>query len=82
MIYERHVKTKTSMVEEAIEKFIDEGMTDKVKIFDSVEKEFNYKIPRPTIRRVARGLRMKIDEQIKTLENTKPINLSKKRKSS
>ena len=58
-----------AVVEEYIEECFDQGMNDKIEIFDKVEAETQ--IPRPSIRRIASGLKKKYAKQIDILEQAR-----------
>ena len=60
--------SQASTIEQCIEKYIDQGMTDKSEIFTKVVDELN--VPRPTVRRVARDLRSKLENYAKILKVT------------
>jgi len=59
--------TLTQRVEHAIEQKLEKGLVNKQEIYSLIVQEFN--IPRPTVRRIARGLRIKYLERVKILQS-------------
>jgi predicted DNA-binding ArsR family transcriptional regulator len=59
--------TQVSDVKREIERLIDAGMTDKTKIYDTVED--NLSVPRPTIRRIARTLRLELAKKAEIIKD-------------
>jgi len=58
--------TQSSVIEQEILNCIKLGITNKRDIYDKLVEKFNF--PRPTIRRVARDLRIDLMEIIKILD--------------
>jgi len=56
-----------SVIKEAINSLLDEGITDKQDIYSKVVD--NLGVPRPTVRRVARDLRNELLTKIKILQS-------------
>ena len=54
------------MVKEAINSYLDKGVTDKQDLYTKVVNELG--VPRPTVRRVARDLRNELLEKIDILQ--------------
>jgi len=54
-------------IKNSLEYYLDRGMTDKMKIFTKVVDDL--KVPRPTVRRVARELRIDFLHKIQILQN-------------
>lgn len=57
---------QSTVIKDAINACLEEGLTDKQEIYSRVVKELG--VPRPTVRRVARDLRNEMAENIKELE--------------
>lgn len=57
---------QSTVIKDAINLCLEEGLTDKQEIYSRVVKELG--VPRPTVRRVARDLRNEMAENIKELE--------------
>lgn len=57
---------QSTVIKDAINSCLEEGLTDKQEIYSRVVKELG--VPRPTVRRVARDLRNEMAENIKELE--------------
>jgi hypothetical protein len=53
-------------VKKAIESCMDQGMTDKQDIYTKIVRDLN--VPRPTVRRVARDLRIEMLRKIDILQ--------------
>jgi hypothetical protein len=64
--------TKANEIEEFLEDYMNSGITDLSKIYDMIEEQTNF--PRPTIRRVAREYRIRLEEHCKIL-NSNCVNL-------
>ena len=58
---------QSSVIKEAINSFLDEGVTDKQDIYSKVVDKLG--VPRPTVRRVARDLRNELLTKIKILQS-------------
>ena len=58
---------QSTIVKEAINTFLDKGITDKQVIYTKVVDELE--VPRPTVRRVARELRNELLLKIKILQS-------------
>ena len=56
-----------TLIKEAINSLLDEGITDKQDIYSKVVD--NLGVPRPTVRRVARDLRNELLTKIKILQS-------------
>jgi len=61
------ISNLSKLVEIALEKKLDFGMTDKQEIFTMIVEELN--VPKPTVRRIARDLRNKYVNRIKILQS-------------
>ena len=57
---------QTLEIKKAIESCMDQGMTDKQDIYTKVVHDLN--VPRPTVRRVARDLRIEMLKKIDILQ--------------
>lgn len=57
------------MIKEAINSYLDKGITDKQDIYTKVVDDLG--VPRPTVRRVARDLQTELLEKIKILQTAK-----------
>lgn len=53
-------------IKEAINSYIEDGLTDKQEIYSKVVDDLN--VPRPTVRRVARDLRNELLAKIQILQ--------------
>lgn len=62
---DRMLNSQSKQIEIAIIHQLDEGISKKTEIYDKVTDELG--VPRPTVRRVARDLRSKLQERIKIL---------------
>jgi len=60
--------TQQKIVKERLEYYLDLGLTDKMKIYGRVVTDLN--VPRPTVRRVARDLRLEYMQRIQILQNS------------
>lgn len=57
---------QSKTIKESILKHLDKGVINKREIFDKVVEEL--KVPRPTVRRVARDLRVEFQRKIRILQ--------------
>ena len=64
---------QTNLVKEKINELLDLGYIDKRKIIDSVVKELN--VPRPTVRRITREVRIDLLRKVLILQCDKPQDL-------
>ena len=62
------LNNQSHRIEAAIIQHLDNGVTKKTEIYDKVVNDLG--IPRPTVRRVARDLRVKLQERITILNGT------------
>lgn len=60
---------QSSVIKEAINSYLDRGITDKQDIYTKVVDDLG--VPRPTVRRVARDLQTELLEKIKILQTSK-----------
>jgi len=58
---------QSSIIKEAINSYLNKGITDKQDIYSKVVEELG--VPRPTVRRVARDLRNELLEKIQILQS-------------
>ena len=58
---------QSTVIKEAINSYLDEGVTDKQDIYSKVVDKLD--VPRPTVRRVARDLRNELLTKIKILQS-------------
>jgi len=58
---------QSTVIKEAINSLLDEGVTDKQDIYSKVVDKLG--VPRPTVRRVARDLRNELLTNIKILQS-------------
>ena len=58
---------QSTVIKEAINSVLDEGVTDKQDIYSKVVDKLG--VPRPTVRRVARDLRNELLTKIKILQS-------------
>ena len=58
---------QSTVIKEAINSLLDEGVTDKQDIYSKVVDRLG--VPRPTVRRVARDLRNELLTKIKILQS-------------
>ena len=58
---------QSTVIKEAINSLLDEGVTDKQDIYSQVVDKLG--VPRPTVRRVARDLRNELLTKIKILQS-------------
>ena len=58
---------QSTVIKEAINSLLDEGVTDKQDIYSKVVDKLG--VPRPTVRRVARDLRSELLTKIKILQS-------------
>jgi DNA-binding transcriptional regulator LsrR (DeoR family) len=61
---------QSTVIKQAINSYLDEGLTDKQDIYSKVVEELG--VPRPTVRRVARDLRNELLTKIKILQSEVP----------
>jgi len=61
---------QSTIIKEAINSFLNKGVTDKQDIYTRVVDELG--VPRPTVRRVARDLRNELLDKIKILQSETP----------
>lgn len=70
---------QSTVIKEAINSYLDKGLTDKQDIYTKVVDDLG--VPRPTVRRVARDLRNELLDKIKILQSESPkISESSKEK--
>lgn len=65
---------QSTVIKEAINSYLDKGLTDKQDIYTKVVTDLG--VPRPTVRRVARDLRNELLEKIKILQSEIPKPMS------
>jgi len=58
---------QSTVIKEAINSYLDKGLTDKQDIYSKVVNDLG--VPRPTVRRVARDLRNELLEKIGILQS-------------
>jgi len=58
---------QSTVIKEAINSYIDNGVTDKNELYTKVVEKLE--VPRPTVRRVARDLRNELLEKIQILQS-------------
>ena len=58
---------QSSVIKEAINSFLDDGITDKQDLYSKVVDKLG--VPRPTVRRVARDFRNELLTKIKILQS-------------
>ncbi len=61
---------QSTIIKQAINSYLDKGLTDKQDIYSKVVEELG--VPRPTVRRVARDLRNELVDKIKILQSEIP----------
>ena len=61
---------QSTVIKEAINSYLDKGLTDKQDIYTKVVDDLG--VPRPTVRRVARDLRNELLDKIKILQSETP----------
>ncbi len=61
---------QSTIIKQAINSYLDKGLTDKQDIYSKVVEELG--VPRPTVRRVARDLRNELVEKIQILQSEVP----------
>ena len=61
---------QSTVIKEAINSYLEKGLTDKQDIYTKVVDELG--VPRPTVRRVARDLRNELLSKIKILQSDLP----------
>lgn len=64
---------QSTVIKEAINAYLNKGLTDKQDIYSKVVDELG--VPRPTVRRVARDLRNELLAKIKILQSDTLNNL-------
>ncbi len=65
---------QSTVIKEAINSYLNKGLTDKQDIYTKVVDELG--VPRPTVRRVARDLRNELLDKIKILQSETPKPVS------
>ena len=65
---------QSTVIKEAINSLLDEGVTDKQDIYSKVVDKLG--VPRPTVRRVARDLRNELLTKIKILQSETQSSIS------
>ena len=65
---------QSTVIKEAINSLLDEGVTDKQDIYSKVVDKLG--VPRPTVRRVARDLRNELLTKIKIFESENQQTIS------
>lgn len=63
---------QSTVIKEAINSYLDKGLTDKQVIYTKVVDDLG--VPRPTVRRVARDLRNELLDKIRILQSETPKN--------
>ena len=61
---------QSTVIKEAINSYLDKGLSDKQDIYTKVVDDLG--VPRPTVRRVARDLRNELLEKIRILQSEAP----------
>ena len=61
---------QSTVIKEAINSYLDKGLTDKQDIYTKVVDDLG--VPRPTVRRVARDLRNELLDKIRILQSEAP----------
>ncbi len=61
---------QSTIIKEAINSYLDKGVTDKQDIYTKVVDQLG--VPRPTVRRVARDLRTELLQKIQILQSDMP----------
>ncbi len=61
---------QSTIIKEAINSYLESGVTDKQDIYTKVVDELG--VPRPTVRRVARDLRTELLQKIQILQSDMP----------
>ena len=61
---------QSTIIKEAINSYLDKGVTDKQDIYTKVVDQLG--VPRPTVRRVARDLRNELLQKIQILQSDMP----------
>ncbi len=61
---------QSTVIKEAINSYLDKGITDKHDIYTKVVDQLG--VPRPTVRRVARDLRTELLQKIEILQSDAP----------
>jgi DNA-binding transcriptional regulator LsrR (DeoR family) len=65
---------QSTVIKQAINSYLERGLTDKQDIYSKVVEELG--VPRPTVRRVARDLRNELLVKIKILQSEVPQEIS------
>ncbi len=65
---------QSTVIKQAINSYLERGLTDKQDIYSKVVEELG--VPRPTVRRVARDLRNELLAKIKILQSEVPQEAS------
>ena len=68
--YSLNRTNQSTIIKEAINSYLDKGVTDKQDIYTKVVDELG--VPRPTVRRVARDLRTELLQKIQILQSDMP----------
>ena len=68
--YSLNRTNQSTIIKEAINSYLDKGVTDKHDIYSKVVDELG--VPRPTVRRVARDLRTELLQKIQILQSDMP----------
>ncbi len=68
--YSLNRTNQSTIIKEAINSYLDKGVTDKQDIYSKVVDELG--VPRPTVRRVARDLRTELLQKIQILQSDMP----------
>ena len=68
--YSLNRTNQSTIIKEAINSYLDKGVTDKQDIYTKVVDELG--VPRPTVRRVARDLRTELLQKIQILQSVLP----------
>lgn len=66
---------QSTLIKQAINSYLDKGITDKQDIYTKVVDELG--VPRPTVRRVARDLRNELVKKIQILQSDMPTTTIK-----
>lgn len=65
---------QSTVIKQAINAYLDKGLTDKQDIYSKVVDELG--VPRPTVRRVARDLRNELLAKIRILQSETSNNVA------
>ena len=63
---------QSTVIKEAINSYLDKGLSDKQDIYTKVVDDL--RVPRPTVRRVARDFRNELIKKISILQSETPKN--------